>query len=154
MIHRNKNKKLNRDTKSRKALFKGLIRSLVEHGVVTTTEVKAKLLKQLADKVIHRAQVDSIANRRLLHKFFGRRDVVNTLVERIAPEFTDRTSGFTTIKKADLRRGDNTQMLEVSLIKMPKDMGSLKKPQSSVEPVAKAKKVVSQKVSKKSVEAK
>jgi large subunit ribosomal protein L17 len=126
MRHRVKIKHFNRDSKARKALFKNLVRSLVEHGHITTTEAKAKEIKRIADKIIAKAKTDSVATRRLLHRFFGRRDVVNSLVDRIAPEFKDRESGFTTIEKVGLRRGDNTKLAKLSLAKMPSRMGTLK----------------------------
>jgi large subunit ribosomal protein L17 len=126
MRHRIKDKKFNRNSNARKGLFKALVRSLVEHGSIETTHAKAKEIKRIADKLIGKAQTDTIETRRRLHRFFGLRDVVNTLVERIAPEFTDRISGFTTISKLGVRRGDNSSMVKLSLAKMPKDIGTLK----------------------------
>jgi large subunit ribosomal protein L17 len=115
----------NRDSKSRKALFKNLVRSLVEKGELETTIEKAKAVKKIADKIIHRALIDSVANRRLLHRFFGRRDVVNTLVERIAPAMKGRTSGFTRVTKVGLRRGDNATVAKLSLVAQPEAVGTL-----------------------------
>lgn len=126
MKHRVKIKKLNRDTKARKALFKGLVRSLVEKGTIVTTTSKAKEASRIADKLIGKAKTDTLETRRTLHRFFGTRDVVNTLVDRIAPEFTDRISGFTRITKIGVRRGDNSDMAELSLVKAPDTIGSLK----------------------------
>ncbi len=126
MRHRSKIKKFNRDTKNRKALFKNLVRSLVETGSIVTTEAKAKEVKRIADKIIGKAKTDTVATRRLLHRFFGTRNVVNTLVEKIAPEFTDRVSGFTSISRVGLRRGDNSQLAKLSLVKSPDSIGTLK----------------------------
>lgn len=148
MRHRVKIKHFNRDSKARKALFKGLVRSLVEHGAIVTTESKAKEIKRIADKIISNAKVDTTATRRLLHKFFGRRDVVNSLVDRIAPVFSDKTSGFTTIEDAGLRRGDNTKLSKLSLTKMPSRIGTLKAEKKPAKEVA-AKKVVAKKVAAK-----
>lgn len=138
MTHRNKNKKLNRDSKARKALFKALVRSLIEEGSIVTTEAKAKEVRRIADKIIYRAKTDSIASRRLLHRFFGRRDVVNTLVEQVAPALSDRSSGFTTLKRDGLRRGDNSLMCRLSLINLPANVGSLKKPKATTAAPASA----------------
>ncbi len=146
MRHRLKTKTFNRDTKSRKALIRSLVRSLIETGSVTTTEAKAKEVKRISDKVISKAKVDTVANRRLTHRFFGKRDVVNTLFERVAPEFKDRTSGFTTLSNAGLRRGDNSKMVKLSLVKMPKRVGTLKAEKKKV--VSKTKKKVTVKKEK------
>jgi large subunit ribosomal protein L17 len=107
MRHRVTSKQFNRDTNHRKALLKNLVRSLIEEGLIVTTEAKAKETKRVADRIIHKAQTDSIATRRGLHRFFGQRDVVNTLVDRVAPAMKDRVSGFTTIAPMGNRRGDN-----------------------------------------------
>ncbi len=133
MRHRSKIKKFNRDTKSRKALFKTLVRSLVETGTIVTTEAKAKEVKRIADKLIGKAKDGTLETRRTLHRFFGTRDVVNTLVDRIAPEFTDRVSGFTRITKVGVRRGDNTKMAEVTLVVKPETVGTLKNTEAKKE---------------------
>ncbi len=132
MRHRIKGKKLNRDTNHRKMLLRNLVRSLVEVGEITTTEAKAKETKRLADKYIGKAKADTVATRRVLHSFFGKRDVVNTLVERVAPLFGDRASGFTTLKKAGTRRGDNTGLVTLALVKKPEGVGTLKKVAAAV----------------------
>lgn len=126
MRHRRSIKKFNRDSKSRKALFKSLVRGLVEEGKIVTTETKAKETKRIADKLIGKAKVDTMATRRILHRFFGVRDVVNTLVDRIAPVFSDRHSGFTRVTKLGVRRGDNVAMAELSLVNAPATVGTLK----------------------------
>lgn len=134
MRHRIRDKKFNRDANSRKALLRNLVRSLVENGEVTTTEIKAKELRRLSDRLIHKAQTNTVATRQLIHRFFGKRDVVNTLVDRIAPLMTDRVSGFTTLTKMGKRKGDNSSVVKVALVHKPAAMGSLKAPKAT--PVA------------------
>lgn len=140
MRHRIKNKKFNRDANHRKALLMNLVRSLVENGQVTTTVIKAKELRRLSDRLIHKAQTNTVATRQLIHRFFGKRDVVNTLVDRIAPLMTDRVSGFTTMTKLGKRKGDNSSVVKVALVHMPAGMGTLKaaKVEATAESTAKA----------------
>jgi len=126
MRHRVAKKHFNRDTNNRKALLKNLLRSLVEQGEITTTTSKAKEIKRLMDKVVGKAKVNSVENRRLLHRLFGRRDVVNTLVERVAPAMSNRISGFTTISKASIRRGDSSRMSTLKFVAEYEGVGSLK----------------------------
>jgi large subunit ribosomal protein L17 len=141
MRHRIAHKHFNRDVNHRKALLKNLVRSLVEEGEITTTIEKAKETKRIADKLIHKALTDSVLTRRTLHTFFGRRDVVNTLVDRIAPAMKDRVSGFTRLLRVGQRRGDNASLVTLSLINKPEVTGTLKsgKTHTHAEPV-KAKK--------------
>jgi large subunit ribosomal protein L17 len=126
MRHRVQSLQLNRDTNHRKHLLRNLVRELVEHGAIVTTKVKAKETRRIADKLINKALTDSITTRRLLHRFFGKRDVVNTLVDRVAPAMKGRVSGFTTISNVGLRRGDNTEMVKLQLVAMPERAGSLR----------------------------
>lgn len=126
MRHGIKSKHFNRDSKQRKALLRELVTAVVKHGQVTTTMPKAKEVRRVADRLIHRAQTDSVASRRNLHTFFGKRDVVNTLVERVAPAMADRVSGFTRITSIGNRRGDNAPMVTLSLVTAPAVVGTLK----------------------------
>lgn len=128
MKHRIKGYKLNRDTTNRKALFKSLVSALIQVGEIKTTETKAKAIKGLADRLIHRAQEGSINTRRLLGRFFGRRDIVNHLVDVVAPAMNDRVSGYTRITKLGKRAGDNATMVKVELVKKP-DLSTQKKEQ-------------------------
>lgn len=126
MRHRVSTKTFGRDTNERKALFKSLLMALFEHGSITTTRAKGKAVKSLADKYLHKALVDSVSTRRQLHKVFGRRDVVNTLVDRLAPAFKGRQSGFTSLQVVGVRRGDNTPMVKLSLVDRPEVLHTLK----------------------------
>jgi len=132
MRHRVRGKKLGRDTKHRKALWRNLMRQLVMHSAVETTETKGKELKSVADKIVSQAQHNSIASRRLLHRYFGKRDVVNALVDQVAPTFTDRKSGFTRVERVGKRAGDNALMVKVSWVVKPTVQVSLKNPDPQV----------------------
>jgi large subunit ribosomal protein L17 len=152
MRHRVKKRHLNRDTNHRKALLMNLVRSLIEHGSIETTEAKAKEARRLADKLISTAKTNSIANRRELHKFFGKRDAVNTLVDRVAPLMKKRTSGFTTLATSGKRRGDNVAMFRLSLIEKPDRLGTLKSGEEFKNPVKKkTKKIDNKKTGKQDV---
>ncbi|HPS40680.1 MAG TPA: 50S ribosomal protein L17 [Candidatus Woesebacteria bacterium] len=142
MKHRVKAKHFNRDTKSRKALLKNLLRDLFEHGEIKTSESRTKEVRRLADKLIIVASQNTLAARRQLHKFFGRRDVVNALVDKIAPNFGEKKSGFTSLEKLAARRGDNTVLFKLTLLTGDKKWTSLKKekpPEAKVDAKAKVK---------------
>jgi large subunit ribosomal protein L17 len=128
MRHRVKTSTFSRDTKHRKALIRNGVENLVLQGHISTSKTKAKEFKRWADKLIHKAQAGSLASRRDLHRFFGKRNVVNSLVDRIAPAFAGRTSGYTRIIVEGNRRGDNTEMVRLELVVMPENMGSFVNP--------------------------
>jgi large subunit ribosomal protein L17 len=147
MRHRVQKRHFNRDTKHRKHLLRNLVRELVEHGSIKTTEAKAKETRRLADKLISKARDNSIATRRVLHRFFGKRDVVNTLVDRVAPAMKDRVSGFTTMKSVGVRRGDNTELVQLELLVKPERVGTLKN-EKKVAPKKEAKKATKKSAAK------
>lgn len=119
MRHRVKAHHFNRDSKARKALFKNLLANLFEHGAIQTTEAKAKEIKRLADKVIGRALPQTLQARRVLERFFGSRQVVNHLVDSVAPAMKNRHSGFTRIVRLGQRRGDDASMVKLELVAAP-----------------------------------
>ncbi len=161
MKHRVRAKHFNRDAKSRKALLKNLLRDLFEHGEIKTSESRTKEVRRIADKLISKALENTLAARRELHKFFGRRDVVNALVDKIAPIFKDKKSGFTTLEKLAARRGDNTVLFKLSLLLGTNKLTTLKKEKAVVTAEVKqkteevpAKKAVVKKVTAKKAPAK
>ena len=119
MRHRVNKKTFGKLTKHRAHLLKNLVMSLLEHGHIETTKPRAKETKRLADKLIGQAQDGSVATRRKLHKFFGKRQVVNRLVDEVAPAMADRKSGYSRVVDQGRRRGDNTEMARLELIKQP-----------------------------------
>lgn len=150
MRHRSATSHLGRDTEQRKSLFKNLIQALFEHGSIETTEAKAKAIKGIADKLIHRAQEGTMPARRILQRFFGTRKAVNVLVDQVAPAMKDRTSGFTRIVRLGKRRGDDSMMVKMELMSPP-----LAKPEVvTTAPEKTEKKTVKKAATKKIVEEK
>lgn len=123
MRHRVASKQLQRDTKHRSALIMNLMRQLIEHGSITTTSAKAKVVQPVADKLMTKAKKGDVAARRSLHSFFGKRDVVNTLVDKIAPVMSDRTSGFTRITEVGTRSGDSATLVTLAWVSQPATQG-------------------------------
>lgn len=101
------NKKLGREKGQRKALLCSLAESLIENGQIKTTEAKAKALRPFIEKLITKADKGDQSTRRLLEKRLGgRRTLADTLVDDIAPRFTDRPGGYTRIVKLPPRKSD------------------------------------------------
>lgn len=111
MRHKVAGKKLGRDIKRRKALFKNLIAALISHEKIKTTEAKAKTIRSLVDKLVTKAKEGSLYARRQVLAFLPQRRVVKKLFEEIAPRFKKRQGGFTQIIKTNRRRGDNAPIV-------------------------------------------
>lgn len=119
MRHRVQGTAIGRDTQHRSALIRNLLISLFEHGSIETTELKAKVVKRMADKVITKGKPGDLAARRNLESFFGQRQIVNLIMGSILPAVTDRTSGFTRSIRLGRRRGDDANMMKVELVSAP-----------------------------------
>lgn len=123
MKHKVFGRKLNRDVKERKSLFKSLVNSLIISGRITTTLPKAKAVRGLIDRLVNKAKEGSLGGRRQVEGFLSRKETVRRLVDVIAPKFKNRTSGFTRIIRTEDRIGDGASqaiMEWVELIEEPK----------------------------------
>ena len=119
MRHRNSGRKLNRDSSHRKAMFRNMVCSLVEHELIKTTLPKAKELRRYAEPLITLAKVDSVANRRLAFSRLGQKDVVRKLFEEIGPRYDARPGGYLRVLKCGFRAGDAAPMALVELVDRP-----------------------------------
>jgi len=139
MKHGVKAKHFNRDTQSRKALLRNSLRGLIEHGQIETSEARAKEIRRLADK-FNQAQKGDVATRRRIHRYFGKRDVVNTLFDQVVPAVAERKSGFCSLEKLANRRGDNMPVYRLSLLVEEKKWQSLKNDSNKTDKKASASK--------------
>lgn len=89
-----------------RALERGLVRALVEEGIVETSETNAKILKSSIDRLITVLRRGTLASRRLvIARLGGDKETVRRL-ELILPKFGKRTSGFVRIMRLGTRLGD------------------------------------------------
>src|ERR1700736_6218208 len=106
MRHLNQGRKLNRTSAHRKALFRNLVLSLIEHERIKTTDAKAKELRRYADRMVTLGKRGDLSARRLAFAFMQSRDAVKKLFDEIAPRFKERPGGYTRVVKFGVRRGD------------------------------------------------
>ena len=116
MRHRKSGRKLNRNSPHRKAMFKNMASSLVEHEVIKTTLPKAKELRRIAEPLITLAKEDSVANRRLVFSRLHNKMAVGKLFTDLGPRFKERPGGYIRITKCGFRHGDNAPMAYVELL--------------------------------------
>lgn len=97
-------------------ILANLATSLFEHGKITTTEAKAKRLRPYAERLITKAKVGDLHNRREIQKVIRDKTVVHRLLADIGPFFADRQGGYTRITKTMPRKGDNAPMAVIELV--------------------------------------
>lgn len=119
MRHRLSGRKLNRNSSHRKAMFKNMIASLVEHEAIKTTLPKAKELRKFAEPLITLSKVDSVANRRLAFDRLRNKAAVGKLFNELGPRYESRPGGYIRILKCGYRTGDKAPMAFVELVDRP-----------------------------------
>ena len=133
----------NRDTNARKALFVGLAKNLIEKEQIKTTLPKAKDLRGVVEKLITRAKVDTVANRRLVASELGNGSdaTVKKLFTVLGPRYAKRPGGYTRVLKAGFRYGDAAPMAIIELVDRDVNAKKAVKPaaaadEKATEPVA------------------
>ena len=99
-----------------KLILANLATSLFEHGRITTTEAKARVLRPHAEKLITKAKKGDLHNRRQVLATIRDKGVVHSLFEEIGPRYAERPGGYTRITKIGPRKGDNAPMAVIELV--------------------------------------
>ena len=129
--HGYKGRKFGRERDQRKALFKGLLTSLFEHGKIETTLPKAKDLRPKAEKLLTIAKKSDLSARRQVISSVSTLDVAYKVVDEIAPQLKDRNGGYLRIVKTDNRRGDNA---EIAIVEFVDEIKAVEKPAKKPAP--------------------
>ncbi len=124
MRHRHGLRKLNRTSSHRKAMFRNMANSLVEHGVIKTTLPKAKELRRVVEPIITLGRTPSLSNKRLAFSRLRNRKSVVKLFSVLGPRYSQRNGGYTRILKNGFRQGDNAPMALMELVDREKSQDS------------------------------
>lgn len=117
MRHHSNVRKFGRTKNQREALLKGLMLSLIAHGRIETTEAKAKELRPSIEKLITKANVGTLASRRLvIARLYNLNSEAAKLIDTIAPKYKDRAGGYTRITKLPRRAGDASKMAVIEFV--------------------------------------
>jgi large subunit ribosomal protein L17 len=119
MRHRQSNRKLNRTTSHRLAMFRNMSNSLLKHEVIKTTLPKAKELRRFVEPLITLGKEPSLANHRLAFDRLRDREMVVKLFGELGPRYKTRPGGYLRILKYGFRNGDNAPMALVELVDRP-----------------------------------
>ncbi len=119
MRHRKSGRQLNRNSSHRKAMFRNMAVSLMQHEIIKTTLPKAKELRRVAEPLITMAKTDSVAKRRLAFSRLRDRSIVTKLFNVLGPRYKERPGGYLRILKCGFRPGDKAPMAIVELMGRP-----------------------------------
>jgi len=127
MRHANTGRKLGRSSSHRRSLMRNLATSLLTHGRIRTTFIKAKELQRVADRLVTLGKRGDLhARRQALTEVFNDA-VVHRLFVEIAPWYKERAGGYTRVLKLEPRPGDNAPMAFVEFVDR-KELGDLTRP--------------------------
>ena len=116
MQHLKKGRVFGRTKNLRSALIRDLVKSLIEHEKITTTEAKAKSLRPAVEKIITRGKKRTLAVNRHLVSFFGEK-TAKKVSGILAPRYQSRFGGYTRITKLPPRKSDGSRMAVIELVK-------------------------------------
>ena len=120
MRHKIAGRRFSRTSAHRKAMFKNMAVSLIEHELIKTTLPKAKDLRRVIEPIItHAKNHDTVAGRRLAFARLRDRDAVVKLFAELAPRYKERPGGYVRILKCGYRPGDSAPMAYVELVDRP-----------------------------------
>jgi large subunit ribosomal protein L17 len=116
MRHGNSGRKLNRTASHRKAMFKNMAASLVEHEQIVTTLPKAKEIRPIVERLVTLGKRGDLHARRQLVAQVGSAELAGKLIATIAPRYANRNGGYLRIMKAGFRHGDNAPLAVVEFV--------------------------------------
>jgi large subunit ribosomal protein L17 len=93
-----------------------MVTSLFRSRRIETTDVRAKELRKLAEKLITTAKRGDLQARRTVMRTITDAKVVRELFETIAPTYVNRNGGYTRILKSNRRKGDNAPLSFIELV--------------------------------------
>lgn len=118
MRHHNNVKKFGREKNQRVALMQSLARNLIMKERITTTEVKAKALRPMVEKMVTKAKkgTDLAVRRALVAELRNRDDAAKKLITDIAPRYEGRKGGYTRVMKLPSRLADGAPMAIIEFV--------------------------------------
>jgi large subunit ribosomal protein L17 len=116
MKHRVGFNKLGLKVSHRKALHRNMATSLFRYERITTTKSKAMAVKRTVEKMITKAKIDSVHNRRQIGRDIQDKAMLAKLFTDIAPRNENRPGGYTRVLKIGARQGDAADMVILELV--------------------------------------
>ena len=121
-------RKLNRNRRSRSALFKAQMKSMILHGKIKTTKAKALALNPELDRLIGLVKKNDLAAHRAALATLGNdRKATDMLFEKYVALADSRNSGFTSMALLENRKGDDADMVSISWVELPAEKKEEKK---------------------------
>jgi len=116
MKHNIKNKKLNKNSSHRKALFMNMSNALIKHEQITTTLAKAKELRRFVEKIVTLGKKGDLISKRKAISILNDQKMSKKIFEVLAERYKNRAGGYTRIVKLGNRFGDNAPTAVIEFV--------------------------------------
>ena len=116
MKHNIKNKKLNKTSSHRKAMFMNMSNALIKHEQITTTLAKAKELRRFVEKIVTLGKKGDLLSRRKAISILQDQKMSKKVFDVFAERYKARTGGYTRIIKLGNRYGDNAPTAVIEFV--------------------------------------
>jgi large subunit ribosomal protein L17 len=97
-------------------MMRGLVDSLILYERIETTEIKAKELSRIFDKLVTKAKKQDLHNYRQILSYTINPVAAEKLNNDLVKGFQGRDSGYTRVIKIGKRLGDGAEMAVIELI--------------------------------------
>lgn len=135
MLHRTFGRKLNRDIKERKALYRSLVIALVKCDKIETTITRAKTISPLIDKLVTNAKKGTRAGFKKVTAFLIHKEESDRFLNVIVPHFTHKKGGYVRIRRVGRRHGDQAETVMMEWSVSIKEEKPVKKKKAEVSKV-------------------
>ncbi len=138
MRHLKAGRQLGRNSSHRKAMFRNMVVSLLNHESITTTDAKAKELRRHVEKIITLGKRGTLEARRRARIVVDDKEALRKLFSTLAERFKERPGGYTRIIKLGVRPGDNAPLSQIQLVQEEVTLNPKKtaKPKKDAEKIA------------------
>tara|TARA_B100001057_G_C22345210_1_gene754844 strand:- start:83 stop:520 length:438 start_codon:yes stop_codon:yes gene_type:complete len=116
MKHNIKNKKLNKTSSHRKAMFMNMSNALIKHEQITTTLAKAKELRRFVEKIVTLGKKGDLLSRRKTISTLQDNQMTKKVFDILADRYKNRSGGYTRIIKLGNRFGDNAPTAVIEFV--------------------------------------
>ena len=116
MKHNIKNKKLNKNSSHRKAMFMNMSNALIKHEQITTTLAKAKELRRFVEKIVTLGKKGDLLSRRKAISILQDQKMSKKVFDVLAKRYKARAGGYTRIVKLGNRYGDNAPIAVIEFV--------------------------------------
>lgn len=113
MRHRVKKMRFGIGQDANAAILRKLVSNFFLRGKITTTEKRAKALKQHIDILVGKMKEKTEANKNILLKYIGKPEFVDILFTQIGESAAKATGGHVRIQKLLYRQADGASMARI-----------------------------------------